>query len=819
MKQKKMPLLLLVVLSIIVSMFLSDNNVMVASTAEEAQASQVSANTVSDLETKTLEIKRLLSEAKAQVEAKDYTCLSQPVKYRILWLGYTRVTYKDLDFRMTSFDKEYLEAVTLNFEKVVENYSGNNIDIEVDLYFVNTPKELTKTNGDDWLYLAQETVQSDINAYTAKRNYDTVLTTVQTKGKENTERNNGKALFGKHDVILGLKTAGIADEMGYSTFNLYTPKEGTYPLKNVKIPSLYATAVAIHEWMHQLEYLGTMLGIEYPSTHAYMGEPEYPGYEKYENDPQYDYCAFYKKVLEGKLPYTGNGSVQYVGMYPKMWKLVKRGVFNIGEYTFKSSLGEYYLTGQNSDPTLTIASKPNKWIVRYCVNGKYILIPKNIPEKRMDLSNAVDKNGNPVGIWTYTSYVDAQSWRLTKNSDNTFCIRTAYSSGRVLTINKPGSKAVIRDNAFEASQKWIIVELGLPTVTPTKKPTATPTKKPTVTPTKAPTMTPIPKTTTTIYYKGYDTPYIHYKIGNGQWTSVPGVQMQKCDELTGYTHKITVDLGTATMLTVCFNNGNGSWDSRNGANYTFNVGTYTYSNGVIKNIAVVSPTVKPIVTVTPTCTPTVTPISKNTATIYYKGYNTPYIHYKVGDGNWTSAPGVKMQTSNEILGYTHKVIIDLQTSNTLTACFNDGNGNWDSRNGANYIFNAGKYTYSNGTITNLSKVIPTVTPAVTKKPTSTPTVTPIQKNTTSIYYKGYDTPYIHYKIGNGSWTNVPGVRMEATTEMSGYTHKITINLGTSTDLTACFHDGNGNWDSRNGANYNFKTGTYKYSNGSITKVQ
>lgn len=356
-------------------------------------------------------------------------------------------------------------------------------------------------------------------------------------------------------------------------------------------------------------------------------------------------------------------------------------------------------------------------------------------------------------------------------------------------------------------------------MTPTKKPTATPTKKPTVTPTKAPTMTPIPKTTTTIYYKGYDTPYIHYKIGNGQWTSVPGVQMQKCDELTGYTHKITVDLGTATMLTVCFNNGNGSWDSRNGANYTFNVGTYTYSNGVIKNIAVVSPTVKPIVTVTPTCTPTVTPISKNTATIYYKGYNTPYIHYKVGDGNWTSAPGVKMQTSNEILGYTHKVIIDLQTSNTLTACFNDGNGNWDSRNGANYIFNAGKYTYSNGTITNLSKVTPTVTPAVTKKPTSTPTVTPIQKNTTSIYYKGYDTPYIHYKIGNGSWTNVPGVRMEATTEMSGYTHKITINLGISTDLTACFHDGNGNWDSRNGANYNFKTGTYKYSNGSITKVQ
>ncbi len=60
--------------------------------------------------------------------------------------------------------------------------------------------------------------------------------------------------------------------------------------------------------------------------------------------------------------------------------------------------------------------------------------------------------------------------------------------------------------------------------------------------------------------------------------------------------------------------------------------------------------------------------------------------------------------------------------------------------------------------------------------------------------------------------------MEATAEMPGYTHKITINLGNSTDLIVCFNDGNGNWDSRNGANYNFKTGTYSYSNGNITKI-
>ena len=84
---------------------------------------------------------------------------------------------------------------------------------------------------------------------------------------------------------------------------------------------------------------------------------------------------------------------------------------------------------------------------------------------------------------------------------------------------------------------------------------------------------------TTIYYKGYSTPYIHYKVGVGSWTQVPGIEMIATRDKPGYTHKMTIDLGDADILTVCFNNGNGNWDSRNGANYTFKVGVYTYSNG------------------------------------------------------------------------------------------------------------------------------------------------------------------------------------------------------------------------------------------------
>ena len=58
---------------------------------------------------------RLVKEAIDQVNAGDYTPLSEPVKYNVLWLGYTHVTYGELDFQMTDFDKKYLQAVAINF--------------------------------------------------------------------------------------------------------------------------------------------------------------------------------------------------------------------------------------------------------------------------------------------------------------------------------------------------------------------------------------------------------------------------------------------------------------------------------------------------------------------------------------------------------------------------------------------------------------------------------------------------------------------------------------------------------------------------------
>ena len=97
------------------------------------------------------------------------------------------------------------------------------------------------------------------------------------------------------------------------------------------------------------------------------------------------------------------------------------------------------------------------------------------------------------------------------------------------------------------------------------------------------------------------------------------------------------------------------------------------------------------------------------------------------------------------------------------------------------------------------------------------TVSP-PSNRITIYYKGYSTPYIHYQIGEGSWTNVPGIAMEESAAMPGYTHQYTIELGDAAYANVCFNDGHNNWDSRNGQNYRFEAGTYTYQNGQVVKI-
>ncbi|MNZ35776.1 Beta/alpha-amylase precursor [compost metagenome] len=179
-----------------------------------------------------------------------------------------------------------------------------------------------------------------------------------------------------------------------------------------------------------------------------------------------------------------------------------------------------------------------------------------------------------------------------------------------------------------------------------------------------------------MYYKqGYSTPYIHYRPEAGTWTTAPGVAMA-ASEVAGY-NKITIDIGTATRLEACLNNGSGTWDSNGGNNYFFNTGTWTY-NGSGKIVEGVP-----------------NPDAVNTVTVYYKqGYTAPYIHYRPEGGTWTTSPGVAMAAS-EVAGY-NKITVNIGSASRLEACFNNGSGTWDSNNGKNYFFSAGNNTYIPG---------------------------------------------------------------------------------------------------------------------------
>lgn len=399
---------------------------------------------------------RMLKEAIEQYNAHDYTNLDEPVKYYVLWLGFTHVTYGDLDFQMTDFDREYLQAVALNYEKCLESITSHNLDITVDLQFVDDVTPLTKWYDDDWLYLSQDTVQPVIDKYTSDREIDTVLTTVQTAGDENYLRNADKENYGVNYVMLGLMTAGMNSPMGYSTFDLQKPAEGTYPLADPEIPSLYATSVAVHEWMHQLEYMGTLLGIEYPNTHAYMGPEQFPGYKQYINgENDYDFFEFYKLVLTGKLPFDDNGTTKLVGMYPKMWPLIKRSGFVLGRFVIKDAEGQGYLYGREEEPRLIVSEEPCVWLIKYSGDGQFILTPEAMPDKLVDLGNAWDTEDNTISLWVYTGYVDAQSWKLIDNADGTYSIQTPYESGRLLTV-RGNSGALLCSPGTEGIQKWYI---------------------------------------------------------------------------------------------------------------------------------------------------------------------------------------------------------------------------------------------------------------------------------------------------------------------------------------------------------------------------
>ncbi|MGW0460238.1 carbohydrate binding domain-containing protein [Streptomyces tendae] len=86
---------------------------------------------------------------------------------------------------------------------------------------------------------------------------------------------------------------------------------------------------------------------------------------------------------------------------------------------------------------------------------------------------------------------------------------------------------------------------------------------------------------TTVYYstdKNWSAYNIHYAPNGGSWTSVPGVAMEAA--CTGWVKK-TVALGSATGMKAAFNNGSGTWDNNNSADYSLSTGDVTVKGGTV----------------------------------------------------------------------------------------------------------------------------------------------------------------------------------------------------------------------------------------------
>ncbi|MFD0070142.1 carbohydrate binding domain-containing protein, partial [Streptomyces sp. NPDC127574] len=110
-------------------------------------------------------------------------------------------------------------------------------------------------------------------------------------------------------------------------------------------------------------------------------------------------------------------------------------------------------------------------------------------------------------------------------------------------------------------------------------------------------------------------------------------------------------------------------------------------------------------------------------------------------------------------------------------------------------------------------IFATATPDASSVPLSETAAT--SATTTVFYYtktKNWPATYLHYAPDGGSWTTVPGVRMEAAcTDWV----KETVDVGSAAGLQATFNNGSGTWDNNGGNNYALGTGTVTVKDGVI----
>ncbi len=360
-----------------------------------------------------------------------------------------------------------------------------------------------------------------------------------------------------------------------------------------------------------------------------------------------------------------------------------------------------------------------------------------------------------------------------------------------------------------------------------------------------------------VYYNNpqWYTANIHYCVDGGSWTNVPGVHMQASD-VEGYAWKYVIDLGNANGANVCFNNDNNWWDSRNGANYYVGAGVYGIKDGQINELSL-SATMTFVGEVGSKSAYVTMTNGTGPYTIEYKAYKDNELQYSSTAHTYGNSDYAYLSFS---LYYEGLYRVD--------ATITDANGQVCTVSHEEYfpglIINLtpdkeGDYTVGEEVTVTCSfenffyyKFPPRTLWYVTKDGVSVPSTvtgnelkfTPTQAGTYTVTYdipeyqlgaqsksitinvkdnsnkvvvyynnSNWSNANIHYGI-NGSWTNVPGVQMSAS-DNPRYTWKYVIDLGDASSVQVCFNNGNGSWDSRNGANYTLTAGSYSIVNGQI----
>ncbi|WP_242358591.1 Ig-like domain-containing protein, partial [Bifidobacterium pseudolongum] len=128
----------------------------------------------------------------------------------------------------------------------------------------------------------------------------------------------------------------------------------------------------------------------------------------------------------------------------------------------------------------------------------------------------------------------------------------------------------------------------------------------------------------------------------------------------------------------------------------------------------------------------------------------------------------------------------------------------------------------NGVVQGVARGTATITASVGgKSDTVTVNVTgeaPVVHDTT-VYYPankfGANSTYLHYRIGTGTWTTAPGVKMEAACD--GYV-KYTIEGTEGGQIEFVFNNGSGQWDNNGNKNYTASGANVVVENGTVGSV-